>query len=191
MKQSLTPLDPPYAADVAAMLDKYPKSKGYLLTLFRVFANSARFVKKGVPNLLDDESPLPLHIREIVILRTTANKGCEYEWGVHVTIFAKKAGLSEAALYATVHEDATAPCWEAKEQNLIAAIDEFCRFGRLTEDVKATFEENWSKEQQLEILALIGAYHTISFVANLSSIEGEAFAARFPAKEKAELSGKV
>ena len=40
--------------------------------------------------------------REIVIDRTSALNGCEYEWGVHVAIFAGHAGLSDEEVRATV-----------------------------------------------------------------------------------------
>ena len=69
MTTQLTPITEPYPEDVAKVLVGYPQQGGYILALFRVFANSLRFMKKGVPNLLDKDSPLPLRIREIVILR--------------------------------------------------------------------------------------------------------------------------
>ena len=42
------------------------------------------------------------------------------------------------------------------------------------------FQKSWNLEQQLEILALCGAYHTISFVANTSRLALEPFAEKFP-----------
>ena len=96
MANPLAPLPEPWPEDIAAMLAKYPSSDGYILSLFRTFANSKRFLQKGVPNLLDRDSPLPLRMREIVILRVTANLHCAYEWGVHVAIFTKAAGFTPA-----------------------------------------------------------------------------------------------
>jgi hypothetical protein len=43
------------------------------------------------------------------------------------------------------------------------------------------FQQLWSREEQLEIIALCGTYHTVSFVANCATMELEDFAARFPA----------
>jgi hypothetical protein len=43
------------------------------------------------------------------------------------------------------------------------------------------FQEAWTLEQQLEILALCGAYHTVSFVANTAQLPPEPFGVRFPA----------
>lgn len=56
--------------EISKILEKYPRGKDrYLLKLFRVFANSLRFLdKKGVFNLLDVDSPLSLREREIMAL---------------------------------------------------------------------------------------------------------------------------
>jgi hypothetical protein len=181
MANQLSPLTEPFSDEVATILGTYPQQDGYLLGLFRTFANSVRFLKKGVPNLLDKDSPLPLRIREIVILRTTANKNCEYEWGVHVTIFAATAKLTAPQIAATRAASIDPELWSTQEANLLAAIDQLCGSGQLDAPTLATFQQNWSKEQQLEIFALCGTYSTISFVANHSDLPLEPFGARFPA----------
>ena len=180
MSKELTPLDAPYTTEVAAILNTYPQQDGYILKLFRVFANSVRFLKKGVVNLLDKESPLSLREREIVILRVCANNHCEYEWGVHVTIFSPAAGLTEEQVSATRLGDHASGCWNEEESLLIQSIDELCRGGRILPATYLRFKDVWSVNQQLEILALCGNYHTISFVANTASLEGETFGAKFP-----------
>ncbi len=180
MTNRLSPIAEPYPSDVAAVLAAYPQQDGYILSLFRTFANSLRFLRKGVPNLLDRESPLPLRIREIVILRVTANKNCEYEWGVHVSIFATAAHFTQAQIDATRTAPIDAGLWSEQEASLLKAIDNLCGTGRVEDDVAVQFESDWTKEQQLEIFALCGAYHTISFVANSARLPNEPFGARFP-----------
>ena len=180
MTNVLGPLEAPYPPEIAARLERYPQRDGYLLQLFRTFANSERFLERGVPNLLDPESPLPLRIREIVILRVSANRHCNYEWGVHATIFAKAAGFSEAQLEDTAKSTVDPGLWTAEETDLIAAVDALCADGRMPGDVLERFRAAWSVEQQLEIFALCGAYSTVSFVANCSDLPGESFARPFP-----------
>lgn len=182
MPQHLAPIEPPYSPAVAAILARYPQQDGYLLTLFRTFANSQRFLEKGVANLLDRDSPLSLRQREIVILRITANLDCEYEWGVHVAVFASAAKLSEGEIAATRLGKADADCWTEEEKLLLRAIDDICYKGGVSETTLPAFEAAWSMPQQLEILALSGNYHTISFVANTARLPPEEFAARFPAQ---------
>lgn len=181
MSNKLSPIEEPYTDDVAAILKHYPQQNGYLLKLFRVFGNSLRFLGKGVPNLLDKESPLTLRERELVILRVTANLNCEYEWGVHVTAFAKAAGFDEQQVAATKQGKSDAACWNAKEQLLLKAVDELCENGGIAPDTYSAVAGHWSREEQLEILALAGTYHTVSFVANTSCIDNEPFGATFPA----------
>ena len=179
MTNTLKPLDPPFAPEIEAILSQYPQQDGYLLSLFRTFANSERFLKKCIPNLLDKESPLDLRAREIVILRVTVNRDCEYEWGVHVAIFSKAAGLTDEQVAST--RVYSGDCWSPKEQRLIAAVDQLCETATLRGNLLTQFQADWSKEEQLEIIALCGTYSTISYVANVAGLPSEAFAVKFPA----------
>ncbi len=177
----LTPLEPPFPPDIADTLAGYPQQDGYILSLVRTFANSRRFLRKGVPNLLDRESPLPLRIREIAILRVTARRDCGYEWGVHAAIFARAARLDEAALLDTVSASPDPALWTEVELRLMRAVDALLEHGRLPDELRIAFQCDWTVEQQLEILALAGTYQTISFVANLAELPAEPFALPFPA----------
>lgn len=181
MRNQLSPLSAPFPDEVGAILSTYPSQDGYILSLFRTFANSVRFLKKSVPNLLDRGSPLDLRTREIVILRVTANRNCGYEWGVHVAYFAKPAKLTDAQVEATKLGRANAGVWTARESRLIDAIDQLCATAGLADAAQQHFQTDWSVEEQLEILALIGTYTTISLVANVAKLPGERFAPAFPA----------
>src|SRR5689334_16189311 len=118
----IAPLDPPYAPDVKASFDEVMRGAEPLM-LFRVIARSERAWKKLRGSSLLDRGPLSLRQREIVIDRTCALAGCEYEWGVHVKLFAAAAQFTEQQIRATVIEGASAPCWNAAEAALIRAID--------------------------------------------------------------------
>lgn len=182
MADHLKPLEPPFSAEAESLLKHYPQSEdGYILKLFRLFANSTRFLAgKGVVNLLDDGSPLSLREREIVILRVTANMRCEYEWGVHVTVFAKAAGLNEQQVEATVNSSIDAECWTVSEKLLIQCVDQICCKASMENSTLEAFQNTWNAEQQLEILALCGNYQLVSMVANTYRIDNEEFAASFP-----------
>lgn len=180
MTNRLAPLTEPFPEEIAAILDRYPKIDGYTLSLFRTLANSKRFLEKGVVNLLDDQSPLSLRQREIVILRTCANLRCEYEWGVHVTVFADAAGFSDTQVAATVGVTPPADLWSDEEMLLLAIVDDLCANGAPDPARLPAFEASFDRTQQLEIMALVGNYHTISFVAKTAKLAPEMFAARFP-----------
>lgn len=182
MKHVLKPIEPPFPPEVKQIFSRYPKGKdGYIIKLFRVFANSMRFLTgKGALNLLDSESPLSLREREIVILRVTANKNCEYEWGVHVSTFSRAANLTDDQVTATKLGPSNAKCWSLKERMLLESVDQLCSHAIIGDEAYGKFQQMWTLEEQLEILALCGNYHLISFVANTARIENEETAARFP-----------
>lgn len=180
MTNQLHPIEPPFTPEVAALLARYPQQDGQLLSLFRTFANSPRFLRKGVPNLLDRDSPLPLRVREIVILRVTGRRRCAYEWGVHVAIFARAARLTPDQAANTWATQITPALWSAHEADLLRAIDALLNTGHLSGLALATFTAGWTQAQQLEIMALAGAYQTISFVANVAGLPPETFAASVP-----------
>ncbi len=181
MSHRLSPLEAPFPPDVAAVLERYPQRDGHIVALFRTFANSLRFLRIAVANLLDRDSPLTLRMREIAILRTTANLDCDYEWGVHVAAFGRAAKLSEARIAATRLGDHASDGWTAEESLLIRAIDELCSTGAIGPETYAEAASIWTLAQQLEIIAICGNYHTICFVANTARLAPEPYAARFPA----------
>src|SRR5438552_13964964 len=118
----IAPLEPPYAPEIHEQFDRIMKGAPPLV-LFRTIAGSARAWEKFRAGSLLDRGPLSLREREIVIDRTCALTGCEYEWGVHVTTFAGPARLTDEEVRATVLGDADAPCWSEPERAMIAAVE--------------------------------------------------------------------
>src|SRR5450631_1259267 len=113
----IAPLQPPYAGEIQEQFDRIMRGAPPLM-LFRVIAGNARAWEKFRAGSLLDRGPLSLRDREIVIDRTCALTGCEYEWGVHVAAFADAAHLTDAQIRATVLDGADAPCWSESEQTL-------------------------------------------------------------------------
>ena len=89
----IAPLQPPYAPEIQQQFDRIMRGAPPLV-LFRVMAGNARAWEKFRGGSLLDRGPLSLREREIVIDRTCALNGCEYEWGVHVATFAEPAHLT-------------------------------------------------------------------------------------------------
>ena len=185
MHHRLEPREPPFDEATAAILDRYPQRDGYLLSLFRVFAGSRRFLEKGTSNLLDRGSPLNLRQRELVILRVTANLSCEYEWGVHVTAFGDHAGFSADQIADTLAQQPASELWDPSERLLFAVVDGLCASADLDETLRDDFQAAFDQAQQLEVMALVGNYHTVSCVANVARLPAEPFAASFPPPRRA------
>lgn len=177
----ITPLEPPYAPDIAGQFDRIMRGAPPLM-LFRVIAGNARAWEKFRAGSLLDRGPLSLRQREIVIDRTCARTGCEYEWGVHVTTFAEPAHLTEEQVRATVLGPADAGCWSPAEQSLIAAVDALHEHATLSDAEFADLSAHYDDAQIFEIILLCGFYRTVSYLANGLALPLEEKAARFPAR---------
>jgi alkylhydroperoxidase family enzyme len=175
----IAPLQPPYAPEIQAQFDAIMRGAPPLL-LFRVLAGHERVWTKFRAGGLLDRGPLTLREREIVIDRTCALTGCDYEWGVHVATFAGAAHLTDAQVTATVTGDADAPCWSAAEQAMIAAVDALHFRATLDDAEFAALSAHYDAAKILEIMLLCGFYRTVSYIANGLALAPEVNAARFP-----------
>ena len=176
----VAPLEPPYAAEIQEAFDRIMPPGVSPLVLFRTIATSPRAWDKLRGGSMLDRGPLSLREREIVIDRTCALNGCEYEWGVHVAIFAGPAKLSEEQVRATVLGKADAACWSAAEQALISAVDALHVSSTWNDAEFKALQTHYDNAKILEIIQLSGAYRTISYFANALKLPLEADAARFP-----------
>jgi alkylhydroperoxidase family enzyme len=75
---------------------------------------------------------------------------------------------------------ASAPCWSAAEQALIAAVDALHQRATLDDAEFAALSAHYDDDKILEIIMLCGAYRTVSYLANALALPLEEKAARFP-----------
>src|SRR3954449_540655 len=175
----IAPLEPPYAPEIQAQFDRIMRGAPPLM-LFRVMAGHTRAWEKFRGGSLLDRGPLSLREREIVIDRTCALTRCEYEWGVHVAIFAETARLTDEQVRATVLESADAACWSNSEQVLIATADALHHRATLSADEFKALSAHYDDAKIFEIILLCGFYRTVSYLNNGLDLPLEANAARFP-----------
>jgi alkylhydroperoxidase family enzyme len=175
----IAPLQPPYAPEIQEQFDRIMRGAPPL-TLFRVIAGNARAWEKFRAASLLDAGPLSLREREIVIDRTCARTRCEYEWGVHIAIFAEAARLTDEQISATVLGSADAACWSAAEQALISAVDALHDRATLSDAEFAALSAHYDDAKVFEIILLCGFYRTVSYLANGLALPLEEKAARFP-----------
>src|SRR3977135_4121207 len=161
----IAPLEQTYPPEIQGQFDRLMQGAPPLM-LFRVVAGNARAWEKFRAGSLLDRGPLSLREREIVIDRTCALTGCEYEWGVHVSAFAEAAHLTGAQVHATVLEGADAPCWSAAEQALIAAVDALHVRATLSDAEFKGLSARYEDAKIFEIILLCGFDHTRSSLAN-------------------------
>jgi len=176
----IAPLEPPYADDIQQAFDAIMQGAPPLI-LFRTLATSERAWRKFRAGSLLDRGPLSLRDRELVIDRTCALAGNEYEWGVHVTTFAAAAGLTAPEIAAIAGEGAAAACWTEGERALLVATEALHARARLSETEFAALRAHYDEARVLEVILLCGFYRMVSYVVGALDLPLEAGAARFAA----------
>jgi alkylhydroperoxidase family enzyme len=183
----VAPLEPPYPEPVQAALDRIMPSGVPPLALFRTLARNPRVFLRLMAGGLLDRGSISLREREIVIDRTCARCGSEYEWGVHVAFFAERAALTAAQVTATATGEETA--FPERERLLLRLVDALHDEARVGDELWAALRAHWSEEQLIELVALTGFYHLISFTTNALRIPLEPYGARLPTPADGTRSG--
>ena len=185
-KPRIAPLEPPYDDQTSAMLAKWmpPGSPVEPLALFRTLVVhdelSARMRPLGGGIL--GHGRIEPREREIVIHRTCARAGAEYEWGVHAVAYGGPVGLTDEQLAATVTGDAESEVWLEPDRLLIRLADELHDTCTVSAPLWAELAERYSDDQLLELLVIAGWYRLLSGVINAIGITLEPWAARFPSR---------
>ena len=182
MSSRITSAAPPYPESVQKRLDALMPPGVPPLRLFTMLARDERLFERFMAGGLLDKGNLSLRQREIVIDRVTARCGSEYEWGVHATLFAGKAGLDDAQMTSLVHGSADDPCWADKtDRTLIRVADALIDRATIEEPLWLELAAGFTEEGCLEVIMLAGFYRTVSCLTNATALPLEPFAARFPA----------
>ncbi|MGZ4185072.1 MAG: carboxymuconolactone decarboxylase family protein, partial [Solirubrobacteraceae bacterium] len=183
--QRLAPLDPPYDPELARTLTRMMPPGQEPLKLFRTVAHNRHILDKlrSTGAYLLNFGTLDPADRELVIQRTCARCRCEYEWGVHAAVFGPQVGLTGDKLAATVtaaaDDDAA---WTDREALLIALVDELHDTGNIADATWEALAAHYDEAQLVELIALAGQYHAVSYMANALGVELEGAAERFPAR---------
>ena len=176
----IAPATAPYPPEVQARFEALMPPGVAPLVLFRTLARDLRLFQRFMDGGLLDKGHLALRQREIVIGRVTARCGSEYEWGVHVAFFAKRAGLDEAQLRSLVRGGPGDACWEAQDALLIRFCDALHETCDIDDALWAELRAQFSEDAMLELLLLAGFYRTVSLLTNALRLPLEPYAARFP-----------
>jgi 4-carboxymuconolactone decarboxylase len=180
----IAPLEPPYPPDVEEMLRKWmpPDAELEPLRLFRTLAVHSSLAARMRPlgAAILGHGLLEPHDRELMIHRTCARCGAEYEWGVHAAFFGARVGLTAEQLAASVTGSPDDPVWSDRERAVVALADELRDSSDVSDATYAALAHHFTTQQILELVVTSGWYHTISFVLRAARVQPEPWAARFP-----------
>jgi alkylhydroperoxidase family enzyme len=177
----LAPAPRPYAAEIEAALAKLMPPGVEPLRLFRTLAHNPRVLSRFLAGGLLDKGSLSLRERELAILRTCARCGSEYEWGVHVAFFSARASLSPEEVRATCARELPDGVFAPRDRAILALCDALHERAQVGDALWRSLAAEFEPAQIVELIALAGFYHTVSFATNALRIELEPGAARFPA----------
>lgn len=174
----MAPAPDPLDEDVRAEIERIMRGH-QPLTLFTTLARDRRLFFKFFGAGLLDRGHLTIRERELVVDRTTALCGAEYEWGVHVSRFGAAAGLTDVQIASIVHGDARDDCWSEGDRVLIDLCDELHRTCGVSDALWARLTDGYADEAILELLMLAGFYHATSLLVNALALPPEDGTARF------------
>lgn len=142
------------------------------MNLFTTLAHHPRLLKRwsAFGGLLLAGGTLSPRDREVLILRTAANTGADYEWGHHVPL-GLAAGLTHEEMAALASFTATdrAP----HDGLLVRAADELHTDSVLSDHTWAALADVYDEQQLIEVCMVVGQYHLVGFTLNSLRIQRE------------------
>jgi alkylhydroperoxidase family enzyme len=169
----ISPVEPPYDEETAAALEPL----GPPIALFRLLArrpDRARGVHGWGRYYLSRRSALTMRRRELVIDRTTALCGAEYEWGIHIALFAERVGLTPAQVRSVTAGAPDDPCWtDAGDRAVLRAVDALHARSDLTDDEWDALIAATGEDGAVDLMLLCGWYHAISYLARATRLPPE------------------
>jgi alkylhydroperoxidase family enzyme len=122
--------------------------------------------------------------REIAIIRTGALTRSEYEWGMHVSIYGDKCGLTEAQVQeltcAASWRELSSSLWTPAETLIVRMVDELHRHSTVADETWQQLCAGWPKDEVMELVFASSFYHMAAFFLNTAAVPLEDGARRFP-----------
>ena len=182
----IEPISPPYAPALEQALERATpgwRDTGPLL-LARVWARHPPLGQEiaSVAGFLLGRGQVDAPDRELLILRTCALAGAEYEWGVHADGYAPRSGLSESTIEATACTPTEDPAWSERERLLLRLVDQAETSADVSDPLWSELASIWTEAQLLELLLIAGFYRFIALAVRATRTPLEDWARRFPSQ---------
>jgi alkylhydroperoxidase family enzyme len=160
-KPRIAPVTDP-SPEVAEMLSKTLARDGKPLNIFATVAHNPMVLKQfnRLGGQLLRRSSFGARAREVVILRVGWRCRSVYEFGQH-TLIGLASGLSQDDVAALTHED-PGDRWSPRELDFIAAADDLCLHGEVSEPTWDRLAAQLSEAELVELVMLAGFYRLVS-----------------------------
>src|SRR6478752_6328982 len=151
----IAPTAPPFDDDTRAALDIL----GPPIALFGVFARS--------PD------------------RAHALCGAGYEWGIHISVYAGRAGLTDEQVASLATGDPADACWtDPADRAVLATVDALHQRADLDDAEWQTLLDTVGEDAAVDLLLLCGWYHAISFAVNALRLPAEPGTPALPGRSR-------
>jgi alkylhydroperoxidase family enzyme len=167
-------LEAPFDEAVTAALSPMARF-GPPIALFRTLAHNTALTEASMHGLggyfLSRRLSVDLRTRELVIDRVSARCGCDYEFGVHVAAFAARAELTGDQVSSLARGGPDDACWtQPRDRTVLALVDELHDTSTVADATWGAASEFFTTGQLLDLLALAGWYHAISYLARAAQV---------------------
>ncbi len=126
------------------------------------------------------KSALAEREREIAIIRAGALTRSEYEWGMHVSIYGERCGLSAEQIAELTQGAPGEALWTPRERLVVRVVDELHHHSTIGDATWQALQAHWPPAQILELVLSTSFYHMAAFVLNSMAVPLEQGAERFP-----------
>ena len=157
--------------DIREAYEKLPRK----LNIFRMWANAPSCFKHGMRfgGAILSRQKLAANLRELVILQVAKIERGAYEWVQHVPI-AEACGCTKAQIAALETGAFAAPCFDAREQALLALSEDVIRNVAAGEANVARAKGHFSPQEIVEIILTCGFYMTMARLTETLRVEIDA-----------------
>ena len=177
---------PPYEPEVAAAVGSTAFQGLSPLNLRLALANHAKLgpAFQAMAHVVLFQCALPARDREIAIIRTGALTRSEYEWGMHVSIYADKCALTKPQVDELTRSESwrglSDALWTPTERLIVRMVDELHQHSTVSDATWESLNAHWPQSQVIELLFSSAFYHMAAFFLNSAAVPLEDGSERFP-----------
>ena len=173
---------PPYALEEEAALANNAFKDGLSpLNLCRALVHDPKlFVAfQAMAQTVLFKGSLPEREREIAIMRTGVLTRSEYEWGMHVSIYAERCGLTDQQVDDLTADEIRQDLWTPREWLIVRMVDELHQHSTISDATWNELRSNWPHDEIVQLVMASGFYHMAAFFLNSMAVPLEEGARRF------------
>lgn len=178
---------PPYEPDVAKVVGSTAFIGLSPVNLRRALANHPKLAVafQAMSHVVLFQGAVSERDREIAIIRTGALTRSEYEWGMHVSIYAEKCRLTEPQIQELTctasWKELSDALWTPAEKLIVRMVDELHKHSTVADDTWQQLIATWPQDQVIELVFASSFYHMAAFFLNTAAVPLEDGSRRFPA----------